>query len=379
MASWYEWAATWVRYCFGIQPNIAELREIIIDGDADRLQRLIDQGYNVCVHYDEANGGGSSLTLAAAHGHCNIINMLLAANRFSDYQFAIYTDGRYTALLEAIRGGHTNAVDLFLDRGVAIYSQVVRTAIDANQFDILLLLFDRQNGYNVALPIVNSGNLELVKQFVNARPDIVHYRAADGSSALHWAAERGLTDIAIFLIDRGVDVNATDNMLQTPITLACRHSPNLHTVIMLHKRGATLNPVSLHDAMTNLETPEIVEYLISIGFDVNAHHLALGTPLDCGFLALRAKNYEITSFGPIGSKNGLFEAWTVDNVDDLKCLSALITAGADVDQFITWRNFVAIGYNAGTIKSTVQTYRDFFDKHCPEVFGGGSSTKAAKR
>src|SRR5262245_51880651 len=55
-----------------------------------------------------------------------------------------------------------------------------------------------------------SGDLERVRQLVDAEPDLVRARNGEGATALHHAAFYGHRDLVVFLCGRGADVNARD-------------------------------------------------------------------------------------------------------------------------------------------------------------------------
>ena len=57
-------------------------------------------------------------------------------------------------------------------------------------------------------------------QVLIAQQASVHWRDADGATALHNAANRGNTDSCQILLDHRADVNALDRYHQTPLHLA---------------------------------------------------------------------------------------------------------------------------------------------------------------
>jgi cytohesin len=109
----------------------------------------------------------------------------------------------------------------------------------------------------------------LVKQGVN-----VNSRAADGTTALHWAAHWDDLDATAFLLKAGAKVDATDDHGVTALSLAAENA-SLRMVDALLNAGANPN-IAQESGMTplldaiNVGKPELVKALISRGANVNA-------------------------------------------------------------------------------------------------------------
>jgi len=58
------------------------------------------------------------------------------------------------------------------------------------------------------------GDLETVKTILGSFPELIDRRDDTGATALHYAALGGHSDLALFLIERGADVNARDAKYQ---------------------------------------------------------------------------------------------------------------------------------------------------------------------
>ncbi|MBY0548368.1 MAG: ankyrin repeat domain-containing protein [Candidatus Obscuribacterales bacterium] len=101
---------------------------------------------------------------------------------------------------------------------------------------------------------------------------------------IHWAVRGNQPDAVRWLLAHGEKIDAVDKEYKTPLHRACE-SGNLSMVKLLVENKADLNMKGtvvqwspLHFAAWS-GIPEVVEYLLTRGMDVNTQDVGLGTPL----------------------------------------------------------------------------------------------------
>jgi ankyrin repeat protein len=125
------------------------------------------------------------------------------------------------------------------------------------------------------------GDLDRVREIVEAHPEAVNETDEYGFTPLHGLAGEEHVEIAQFLIDRGAEVNAANDEGITPLHLATW--PAMATLLL--KKGADLEARSVRGETPLLvvaaeaEREDVMAVLLAAGADVNA----MG---DDGFTAL---------------------------------------------------------------------------------------------
>ncbi|KAJ6161291.1 hypothetical protein N7470_004687 [Penicillium chermesinum] len=137
---------------------------------------LLDRGADVNTH-DRLYG--SALHAACIRGHSNVVQVLV--DRGADIEGEHFE----SALQAACAGGHSNIVQILLDRGADIegehFKSALQAAITGGHFNIVQILVDRGADNNI--------------------------QGGFYGSALHAACIRGHSDIVQLLVDRGADIN----------------------------------------------------------------------------------------------------------------------------------------------------------------------------
>jgi ankyrin repeat protein len=128
--------------------------------------------------------------------------------------------------------------------------------------------------------VVRSGSdVSVVRSLVKRGAD-VNTPAADGTTALHWAAYRDDLDTVVLLLGAGAHAKATNRYGVSPLSLAATNG-NARIIERLLKAGAdpkTLLPGGETPLMTAARTgkPDAVRLLLVAGADVNARESSRG-------------------------------------------------------------------------------------------------------
>ena len=164
----------------------------------------------------KANDGNTPLHFAAALGHKDVAELLLAKG--ADVNAKAYNG--FVPLHVAAAKGQKDLAELLLAKGA-----------DVNAKD--------NDGMTPLHWAARYGYKDLVEMLLAKGAD-VNARRNDGSTPLHFAAREGRKDIAELLLAKGADVNAKDSVGGTPLHTAAWKSQKDVAELLLAK-GADVN------------------------------------------------------------------------------------------------------------------------------------------
>ena len=126
---------------------------------------------------------------------------------------------------------------------------------------------------NMLLAESRNGNTEAVKQQLEAGAD-VNAKNNLGDTPLMWAVRYGHTETVTFLLEKGADVNANNNYGWTALMWAARYG-HIETIKILLEKGADVNKENRHGNTALLfaayeGNTEMMKLLLEAGADVNA-------------------------------------------------------------------------------------------------------------
>lgn len=236
---------------------------------------------------------------AASGGHIDVIESLLRSHRGKIDINATDVAGR-TPLILASQNGHSKAVRVLIEKGANInkqdastnsalsiafmreYNEIVDLLLEREEIEIPnIIIKDTTKKLKLLQQVVHHNNIVCTKKILSSIPDAFNLTQIGGAypltnilklavrngnikivdlllkrrdiatsltgSLLTEAAKSGRLEITKSLVNRGVDINATDEIGRTPLMLAVMNG-HLKTVETLIAKGADINK---QDAATN--------------------------------------------------------------------------------------------------------------------------------
>ncbi|KAF8791198.1 Ankyrin-1 like protein [Argiope bruennichi] len=168
-------------------------------GKSQVVQLLLQNGARVDVFDVEGRAG---LHLAAEHGHADVIEILLNHKAFVN----VRTKRGMTPLHHAAGQGHTNVVKLLVDKygaaidGLTLSKQTaLHLASHQGRFETCRTLLDMgadpnatdNRGQTPLLLAAENDHSEVVKLFLQLKPDLVSKASSSGITCAHIAAQKG--------------------------------------------------------------------------------------------------------------------------------------------------------------------------------------------
>ena len=257
-------------------------------GRLDNIKRLLELGADI--QQLEFNDGWSALHFAARDSSPEIIEYLLSLGMTVNM-----TDksGQTPLMCACYKGGRLDNIKRLLELGADIqqlefndgWSALHFAARDSSPEIIEYLLSlgmtvnmtDKSGQTPLMCACYKGGRLDNIKRLLELGADIQQLEFNDGWSALHFAASDSSPEIIEYLLSLGMTVNMTDKSGQTPLMCACYKGGRLDNIKRLLELGADIQQLEFNDGWSALHfaardsSPEIIEYLLSLGMTVNIY------------------------------------------------------------------------------------------------------------
>ena len=216
-----------------------------IENKKESVKILLEEGAFI---NSEDRAKRTPLHYAAIEGHNDLVKYFIQ-NRADINTKDI--NGK-TSLHYAAEKNNKSLLLTLIENGAIINPQVALEksplyyAIESKNPDLVEVLINKgadinSNGDNFDEPTlfraVKSGNKTIVSLLIDENVLFISYH---GYSPLHLAIEKGCLDIAKFLIEKGMNINAKDNSGNTPLHIAAKNNDSSLIELLLEK-GADYN------------------------------------------------------------------------------------------------------------------------------------------
>ena len=270
-------------------------------GRLDNIKRLLELGADI--QQLDLNAGWSALHFAARDSSPEIIEYLLSLGMTVNMT---EKSGQTPLMCACLEGGRLDNIKRLLELGADIqqlefnagWSALHFAARDSSPEIIEYLLSlgmtvnmtDKSGQTPLMCACYKGGRLDNIKRLLELDADIQQLDLNDGWSALHFAAEDSSPEIIEYLLSLGMTVNMTDKSGRTPLMCACYKGGRLDNIKRLLELGADIQQLDLNAGWSALHfaatysSPEIIEYLLSLGMTVNMTSKTGQTPLMCACL-----------------------------------------------------------------------------------------------
>jgi ankyrin repeat protein len=217
------------------------------EGDCQRLQAILDEGLDVNLKLaTEDEPEATALSQAAKHGHVEAVKLLLKAGATPDGECGAVSEGqRRTPLMHAAQGGHAEVARILIAAGA------VASAKD-------------RSGRSVLHYAAEGGRAEVVRVLAKAGGK-VDVKTKDGFSPLMEAAGNGHVEAVQILLELGADPNLASKVGCTPLFAAATGG---HASVVRTLLDAGTNPKGVTPDFSPLEAAsseghkEVVDMLL---------------------------------------------------------------------------------------------------------------------
>ncbi|MFT4022800.1 MAG: ankyrin repeat domain-containing protein [Flavihumibacter sp.] len=254
-------------------------------GNVELMEYLVSKGAKLNLH---DNNGYSPLTIAAAGGQTNtrIYDMCISGGLVPKKEIA--RGGANALLLIAPYDKDFTLIDYFISKGIDVKSKdsAGNTAFDyavrSGSIDVLKKLTQKGVKFSPNIMYTASAGgrggsvatLELYKYLEELKAD-PKAMSPNGDNVLHNLARRAKQEEIIrYFIDKGVDINKTNNDGTTPFMNAAYLNQDTATILFLLPYVKDINQVnkaglSALSMAVRRNTPDVVSLLLSKGADIN--------------------------------------------------------------------------------------------------------------
>ncbi|MDC7235830.1 MAG: ankyrin repeat domain-containing protein [Spirochaetales bacterium] len=248
----------------------------------------------------------TALHLAAEQGHEGVLSLLMEEGADLD---ARDKPGN-TALHSAVRGGYKNIVTMLLNAGADVNATDYNSNVPLhmamthdNDTEILRILLsagadvNAKNSFgNTALHLSVTLNKErTAAEYILDYGAQLESRNKNGNTPLMEAVDRGNSEVAILLLQRGADIFARNNLSETPISMSLtRGVPTLSWFMDSSNINAQDNEgnTSLHMAVLMGVNADVYRFLLENGAGIDTRNYSGDTPMH---LAVRKEITTLTS------------------------------------------------------------------------------------
>ncbi|WP_214303322.1 ankyrin repeat domain-containing protein [Wolbachia endosymbiont of Erebia cassioides] len=273
-------------------------------GSLEAAKFLVEKGAGFYSKKYETTDGQAPIHIAAYYGHKSIVKFFVVEKGVDiNWEDSYRSHGNWwTPLHWASKGGHLDVVEYLVSLGANIDAQdwYRKTPIDiargAEHTDIVQYLEERSRDYargKKAMHFAAENNDMENLRFLVRKGENVNDCGDDYWRPLHYAAKAGSLEAAEFLVEKGAGFyskkyETTDG--QAPIHIAAFHGHKNIVKFFVVEKGVDVNWEDGYRSHGNWWTPlhwaskggrlDVVEYLVSLGANINAQDWYRKTPLD---------------------------------------------------------------------------------------------------
>lgn len=275
-----------------IQENNIELVNMLLEREVDVERECID--------------GKTPLNVAICRGLYNLVKLFIDLG-------AKVTER--LSLLYALRNGHLDIAKFLIERGaessIELMKSVSRLVLNRGYSDVAEWLFNRDSEGLVSqemyiyylVKAIKNGNIDMVFLIIGKLEDI-DARTGDRfykETALISATKHKLVPVIELLLEKGAEVTVSDTRGNTALFYAIQNDNYLEIFKIFLKWGVSVNElVSTRSKHTALHQgarycrPDLVEYLLLNGADVNVKDVNGNTPFHLLFqFCIRCNNLNL--------------------------------------------------------------------------------------